>query len=632
MKKKFEWKSKNKVAKKTLEGVYLSTRQAFGFFKPDNGGEDLFVPPDQVQGLLHNDRILVEQVERRGRTSAQLIRVIKRSVDTVYGQYMAEQGILLPRNERFPMFKFKKNGLDLQDGDWVQGDLNEAGYVEAKKKIKMPPKPSALISMLIHEVGIRRTFSEEAKKDATQIANQVDMAHAIEGREDLRHLAFATIDGADAKDFDDAIWVKRSKTGFRAIVAIADVSYFVHPNSALDKEAALRGNSFYFPDRVLPMLPEILSNGLCSLCPNEDRLVMAVEMHFDKTGHRTKIQPMQAVIHSQARLTYQEVDDFLHRKEHKIDHDQVRDMLLDAQSLLRQLHAQRRRRGGFDLDIVKHRIHLEKDELKGIVLEERLLAHQLIEELMLAANTSVLEYLHQTGQPTLYRAHPQPQEKDIANLNDFLKPFGIRVGDKDESSIKAQDIAQLLARLKNMSISAVAQKLILRAMQKAVYTTDHDGHFALAYEVYGHFTSPIRRYADLIIHRQLRAHLQHQKEKTKGLESTALHINSQEQKQNRLEWDAFAVLAALHHLKDIGQSFPIRITGMNENYVFALLIASGAEMRLSIPHYFTACKVDKSKQCLVDAQGQFRLGLGDESIASIVSIDVMRGYIEGMPV
>jgi len=631
MKKTFEWKRK-KTSKVTLEGVFLSTRQEFGFFKPDNGGEDLFVPPDQVQGLLHNDRILVEKVERRGRTSVQMIRIIKRSVDTVYGQYMAEQGTLMPRNERFPTFRLKKNGMNLNDGDWVQGELNDKGYVEAKKKISMPPKPSALISMLIHEVGTRRGFSEEAKKEANDIAQHVDMQQAMQDRQDLRHLSFATIDGVDAKDFDDAIWVKRNKTGFTAIVAIADVSYFVQPYSALDKEAALRGNSFYFPDRVLPMLPEVLSNGLCSLCPNEDRLVMAVEMHFDKTGQRTKTQPMQAIIHSQARLTYQEVDQFLRRKEHNIKNTSVRDMLLDAQALLRQLHSQRRKRGGFDLDIIKHRVLLEKDQLKGIGVEERLLAHQLIEEFMLAANTSILEYLHETGQPTLYRAHPQPQEKDIANLNDFLKPFGIHVGDKDQSSIKAQDIAELLARLKNMPISAVAQKLILRAMQKAVYTTDHDGHFALAYEVYGHFTSPIRRYADLIIHRQLRAQLLRKKLKLQELETTVLHINSQEQKQNRLEWDAFAVLSALYHLNDIGKTFPIRITGMNEHYVFALLIRSGAEMRLSISHHFTGCKVDKSKQCLVDSQGKFRLSLGDESSASIANIDVMRGYIEGIPV
>ncbi|MDQ6961236.1 MAG: VacB/RNase II family 3'-5' exoribonuclease [Mariprofundaceae bacterium] len=632
MKKKFEWKTKSTKKKNTREGVFLSTRREFGFFKPDDGGEDLFMPPDQIQGLLHQDQILIEEVERRGRTTAQVIRVLKRNIDVVYGQYIADQGILKPRNERLPSFPFNKNNLELNDGDWVQGELEDSGYVKAKKVLEMPPKPSALVSMLIHEMGIRRGFSEEAKKEAKHISEHVDMTAALEGREDLRQLPFATIDGEDAKDFDDAIWVKRHKTGFSAIVAIADVSYFVHPKSALDKEASLRGNSFYFPDRVLPMLPEVLSNGLCSLCPNEDRLVMAVEMTFDKTGKRTNIKPMQAIIHSHARLTYQEVDQFLRQKEHNIEHDQVRDMLLDAQSLLRQLHGQRRKRGGFDLDIKKHRVILEKDEIKGMACEDRLLAHQLIEELMLAANTAILEVLHKSGKETLYRAHPQPQAKDISNLNDFLKPFGIHIGDSDNESVQAQDIAQLLAQLKNMPISVVAQKLILRAMQKAIYTTDHDGHFALAYDVYGHFTSPIRRYADLIIHRQLRAYLVKKNPLIKDLEKTAVHINEQEQKQNRLEWDAFAVLSARYHLKDIGKEFNIRITGMNDRHVFALLISSGAEMRLDMSRHFAGCKIDKQRQCLVDNQGQYRLGLGDESQANIASIDVMRGYIEGTPV
>ncbi|RME86506.1 MAG: VacB/RNase II family 3'-5' exoribonuclease, partial [Zetaproteobacteria bacterium] len=331
----------------------------------------------------------------------------------------------------------------------------------------------------------------------------------MKGREDLRALLFVTIDGEDAKDFDDAVFVRRRGQGFEAWVAIADVAHYVPRDSALDKEARARGNSFYFPDRVLPMLPEKLSNGLCSLNPRVNRLAMVVRMRMDASGKIVSHRIMEGVIRSRARLTYTQVSDWLEKRDARAIPDAaIRAMLDDAHALYQKLIRRREARGALDLDVPEVRALLHEGRVAGLAVRERRVAHRIIEELMLAANVTVAKELEARGVPFMYRVHPPPELDAIESLNAFLKPFGLFIPIKKrrgEAFVDPKDVQAVLKASEGKPFAHVLHKLVLRAMQQARYSPDNEGHFGLAYRSYCHFTSPIRRYADLTVHRRLKA-------------------------------------------------------------------------------------------------------------------------------
>jgi ribonuclease R len=339
-------------------------------------------------------------------------------------------------------------------------------------------------------------------QELKKIPDQVEAEECQGKRKDLRSLPFVTIDGVDAKDFDDAVYCEpREKGGWNLYVAIADVDYYVKKDTALDYEAYLRGNSVYFPSRVIPMLPEALSNGICSLKPHVDRLVMVCEMRIGHDGQLERSQFYEGVIYSHARLTYAEVARML-KYPKKYPHGLLK-QCEDLYAVFKKLYRQRTLRGALNFESIETRIIFdEQDKIREIVPIERNDAHKIIEECMLVANVASARFLHHHKMPILYRVHNGPTNDRLERLQDFLRGVGLRLTGGDSPTPK--DYAKLLERLQGRKDANLIQTVLLRSLAQAIYTSNNTGHFGLAYEVYCHFTSPIRRYPDLLVHRAIR--------------------------------------------------------------------------------------------------------------------------------
>jgi ribonuclease R len=331
-------------------------------------------------------------------------------------------------------------------------------------------------------------------------------AAAIEGREDLRDLGLVTIDGEDARDFDDAVWCERASGGWRLIVAIADVGHYVRPGTPLDREARERGTSVYFPNRVLPMLPEALSNGLCSLVPHVDRLALCCELRVRDDGRITRSRFFAAVMRSAARLTYRDVGAFLERPDAKHDSrlEGLRERLLALHGVYRSLTRARAGRGALELDTPELKLKFDADgRIAALVEQTRNDAHRLIEECMIAANVAAARFLDRHRVPTLYRVHGLPELDRLETLRQFLREFGLWLPPPED--VKPEHLRELLATLGDRPDANLISTAIIRSMPQAVYQPGNIGHFGLALDHYAHFTSPIRRYPDLVVHRGVRS-------------------------------------------------------------------------------------------------------------------------------
>nr|WP_238940250.1 ribonuclease R [Pseudoroseomonas ludipueritiae] len=354
--------------------------------------------------------------------------------------------------------------------------------------------PRAVSLICIHQHGIPEAFSPEALAEA-EAAGPVE----LQGREDLRDIPLVTIDGEDARDFDDAVWAEAEGTGWRVIVAIADVAHYVRSGSALDDDARTRGNSVYFPDRVVPMLPEALSNGWCSLKPGENRGCLFVEMHFDAAGIKTGHRFGRGLMRSAARLTYEQVQEAHLRGE-------MTETLAPLFGAYAALLAAREKRGTLDLDLPERRVLLDENgQVRDVVPRQRLDAHRLIEEFMVAANVRAAETLEKTRQPCMYRVHDRPSDEKLEGLRQFLDSFDLDLPAAGE--LRPRHFADLLEKTKDMPEARLIHEAVLRGQSQAEYSPENIGHFGLALPRYAHFTSPIRRYADLLVHRALIAGL-----------------------------------------------------------------------------------------------------------------------------
>ncbi|RMD64924.1 MAG: VacB/RNase II family 3'-5' exoribonuclease, partial [Planctomycetota bacterium] len=405
-------------------GVVSAHPDGFGFVDVEGRDKGLFLPHEEMRGLMHGDVVEVRATRRRGRESAELVRIVEPAPSVLVGQFVVEAGtgLVQPRSRRMPqnILVRKRDADGARDGDWVRIEVRRGGAPLTGRVLEVLGRdltPGRLIDLIVAEQGIETEFPPEVMAEADALPAAV-RRRDMEGRTDLRHLPFVTIDGADARDFDDAICVLPRGDGFEAWVAIADVAQYVPHGSALDAEARRRGNSFYFPDRVIPMLPEKLSNGLCSLNPKVPRLAMAVRMRFDPNGRRRAVQAFEAVIHSQARLTYDQAAEWLEdRRESAIANPKVREMLDAALRLHQKLETLRKRRGALDLDVPEVRAVLHEGSVARLSQTRRNVAHHLIEELMLAANTAVAEYMERRKCALLYRVHPAPERESIEALN-----------------------------------------------------------------------------------------------------------------------------------------------------------------------------------------------------------------------
>jgi len=622
-----------------VSGIVSAHPDGFGFVDVVGREKGVFLPHEEMRDLMHGDTVEVRVVFKRGRESGEYVRTIEEATAVLVGQFNIEGsiGMVQPRSRKIPQAILIKRDdtAGAHSGNWVRVEVQRGTSPLRGKILEVLGSdltPEHLIDLVVAEQGLEPSFEAAVLNEAAGFADEV-LASDEKGRMDLTHLPFVTIDGEDARDFDDAVCVIPRGDGFEAWVAIADVAHYVKPASALDKEALERGNSFYFPDRVIPMLPEKLSNGLCSLKPKVKRLAMVARMRFDTSGKRRSSRMYEAVIYSHARLTYTQVAKWLEDGDRKaVVGVKIRPMLEDAARLFHVLERCREIRGALDLDLPETRPVLKDNEVLAMASQPRNIAHKLIEELMLAANTAVAEYLESKECALLYRVHPAPEREAIDKLNEFLAPLGLNIKQHPKYDVRPSYVQSVLEKSEGKPYSHVLHRLILRSMQQAKYTTSNEGHFGLAYKSYGHFTSPIRRYADLTVHRRLKALLQgvnpDSVQPAKELETIGLHVSVQERKQQRGEWDTQAMLAALYHGKDIGKTMTARISGLSKRRVFLELEDTLAEASMAVDDLGGTFTHDEVHHRLVARHGEQVLSLGDQLDVVLDSTDPVRGMIQ----
>ncbi|WBA80993.1 ribonuclease R [Endozoicomonas sp. GU-1] len=500
-----------------IKGVVQGNKEGFGFLMPDGGGEDLYLSPREMRQLFDGDRAVVREsgVDHRGRREGQLVEVIERNTTQVVGRYYTESGaaFMVPENPRISREIIVQPGpLMPTEGQYI---LLEITRQPGRRNMPMGIVKEILggradagmeVEVAVRTHNIPHDWPEAVEKQCQGFTTEVAESDK-NCRVDLRATPFVTIDGEDARDFDDAVYCESKKGGgWRLFVAIADVSHYVKPGSALDKEAVNRGTSVYFPGHVIPMLPEVLSNGLCSLNPEVDRLAMVCEMTISGKGKISGYKFYESVIRSHARLTYTKVWDMLslgdEGRELRKQYQPLVPHLEHLYSLYKTLVSVRAERGTIDFDTVETQIIFGRHrKIEQIVPRERNDAHKLIEECMLCANVCAAKFLEKHKLPGLYRVHEGPTLEKKLNLNSFIGSLGLAL---PSGKITPRDIQALLLRVKDRPDYHVIQTVVLRSMSQAVYSGDNQGHFGLAFKAYAHFTSPIRRYPDLLVHRAIR--------------------------------------------------------------------------------------------------------------------------------
>ncbi len=498
-----------------IAGGVIANAEGYGFLRPDAGGDDLYLSPQQMRAVMHGDRVLasVIGVDRRGRKQGAIIEVLERRSPRLVGRVLVENGIVvvtpddrrLHQNILIPPDKTEgaSNGqiviAEITDPPTQhRGALGRIISVLGERL-----KPSLIVEMAIASHDLPREFSPEVRREAAAVEPTVSESE-IGSRLDLRKLPLVTIDGADAKDFDDAVYAEAVKGGFRLIVAIADVSHYVVPGTALDDEAYQRSTSVYFPGFVVPMLPETLSNGICSLMPKVDRMCMVCDMRIDNDGAVTKSSFHRGVMRSHARLTYDMVWQAIGEKSEDAQAQvgNLMPQLAHLHALYKVLAKARSERGAIDFDSSEIEFRLDdKGEVIQCEPRQRNDAHMLIEECMIAANVEAAKFLLRRKIPAPYRVHDTPPEAKFEDLRAFLKEFKLSL--PAHSEVKPADFSALLRKVRKRPDAALIESVVLRSQSMAVYQPQNLGHFGLALEAYAHFTSPIRRYPDLLVHRAI---------------------------------------------------------------------------------------------------------------------------------
>jgi ribonuclease R len=503
-----------------LKGRISAHRDGFGFLIPDDGGTDLFISSREMRKVLHGDRVLaaVTGTDQQGRREGMITEVLERANDSIVGRFVEENGIALvvpddPRINQDVMIPLKDT-LGARPGQVVvativiepTGRQSPVGRITEILGQSGAPGMATEIAIRSYALPFEWPAGVEA---AAEVFGEAVPEKMKAGRKDLRNLPLVTIDGADARDFDDAVFARKQSNGWRLIVAIAEVSAYVKPGSLLDVEAVKRSTSVYFPGRVLPMLPEALSNGLCSLKPAVDRLCLACEMTVSEEGTVQRSRFVAAVMKSSARLTYQQVADYFESGELK-HHDELLEVkrnLDDLLSLYRVLYAARLKRGAIEFESIEYGFQFDqRGAVAGLMAQERNDAHKLIEECMILANVEAARFLLKNKLPSPYRVHAPPPESKLEPLSQFLRGQGIRVPWRDNPEPK--DFEWVVEQARGRPDEHLIMAVLLRSQSLAAYQPVNEGHFGLALGAYTHFTSPIRRYPDLLEHRAIHHLLQ----------------------------------------------------------------------------------------------------------------------------
>jgi len=621
----------------------------FGFLIPDDGSPDLFLGPKQMHKALHGDRVMAREIgiDRKGRREASIVEVLERGNEHIVGRLFEEHGIL------FLVAENKRINQDILIEPGHHGGA-KAGQVVVGQIVVQPSKQSEPIARVIEvlgnyadpgmeiEIALRKhdlpyEFPPDVLSLEKKIAKKV-VPDDLAGREDLRKLPFVTIDGETARDFDDAVYCERQagkkNSAFRLLVAIADVGHYVNTGDAFDREAYLRGNSVYFPRRVIPMLPEALSNGLCSLKPREDRLVMVCDMAVTPAGEIKSYRFYSAVIHSQQRLTYTQVAAFLDAGEaQERDASGVEPQLfphiahLDA--VFHALLEARQKRGAIDFESSEtEMIFNDQGKIERIVPITRNAAHRLIEECMLAANVCASDLILAHEHPALYRIHEGPTEEKLEALRTFLKDFGLALAGGDKPH--AKDYAQLLQKVKLRPEAQLLQTVMLRSLQQAVYSPDNVGHFGLAYDGYTHFTSPIRRFPDLLVHRVIKAILSGQTYRAHlGWKDIGVHCSQTERRADEATRDVQSWLKCYYMQEHLGATFEGTISGVAGFGIFVSLDDLFVEGMVHVSDlgqdYF---HFDAAKHCILGERTGRRFQLGGRVSVRVARVDLETSRID----
>jgi ribonuclease R len=613
----------------------------FGFLIPDGGGEDLFLSPKEMSQVLHGDRVMVRRagLDRRGRPEGKIVEVLERVNKRLVGRLIRERGVVLVAAEdrRVNQDILIAPGQDLKA---------EAGQVVMVELIEQPSSYAQPIGKVVEilgnyadpgmeiEIALRKhslpyEFSPAAAKLAEKFKPEVQKAD-WKGRIDLRDLPLVTIDGETARDFDDAVYCEPQGKGWRLVVAIADVSFYVQPGDALDKDAFDRGNSVYFPRRVIPMLPEALSNGLCSLNPDVERLCMVCDMQIDGKGEVKRYKFYPSVMRSKARMTYTKVYDMIVNPEGETAREYAWLMphvknLYDIYKILLQA---REKRGAIEFDSMETLMVFNDqgkiDRIEPVIRNE---AHRLIEECMLAANVCASDFLLEHKQPVLYRIHEGPTLEKLEKLRQFMSEFGFALGGGDAPH--AKDYCKLMERIKGRPDEQLLQTVLLRSMQQAVYSPDNVGHFGLAYESYTHFTSPIRRYPDLLVHRAIKAVLDDKKYKAGDWAALGMHCSMTERRADDATRDVTSWLKCYYMQDKIGETFDGTVSGVTGFGLFVALDGIYVEGLLHVTElgndYF---HFDNVRHVMSGERSGKAYRLGDRLRVKVVRVDMESSKID----
>jgi len=623
-----------------IKGKVLGHPEGFGFLVPDDGSPDLFLGPRQMHKVLHGDRVLVREtgLDRRGRREGAIVEVLERVNQRLVGRLFVEHGILfvVAENKRISqdILVAPDGSLGARPGQVVMVEIIEqpnarepigrvvevlGNYADAGMEIE--------IALRKHELPC--AFPQEVEQIAKKLPKKV-LKKDSAGREDIRHLPLVTIDGETARDFDDAVYCEPAGKGYKLYVAIADVSHYVEPGDPLDQEALNRGNSVYFPRRVIPMLPEELSNGLCSINPEVDRLCMVCEMNISSGGDITDYRFYPGVMFSHARLTYNKVWDMLENPKGDTAGQYAAQLphLENLYNLFKILLKARWVRGAIDFETIETQmIFDDSGKIDRIVPVKRNDAHRLIEECMLAANVCASDFLQSHKHPTLYRIHEGPTPEKLEALRGFLKEFGFSLGGGDDPH--AKDYAALLETIKDRPDAQLLQTVMLRSLRQAVYSPDNVGHFGLAYESYTHFTSPIRRYPDLLVHRAIKAVLNGETYKPGKWEELGARCSMTERRADDATRDVESWLKCYYMQDKINESFDGTIAGVTGFGIFVALDDVYVEGLLHVSELGTDYfHFDQAKHQMLGERTGKRYRLGDRLRVRVVRVDLETSRVD----
>ena len=617
----------------------------FGFLDIP-GEKSVFIPGNYLNTAMNGDtvliRILKDSKSPDKSREGEVYKIVKRDRDIIVGVFEKSMnfGFVRPKNAPRDIYISKKKTKGAKTGDLVAvkiyfwGDSEKKPEGEVVSIIGNPQDTQTLISALLIDNGIQEKFSNEVIKEVDRI--EEDFSKELENRKDLRHLNIVTIDGADAKDLDDAVYVEKTDLGYKLYVSIADVSYYVKEGTELDTEALKRGNSIYLVDRVIPMLPRKLSNNLCSLNPHEDKLTFTVEIDFDARGKVIGNDFYKSVIKSKYRMTYTDVNKIFEGDEELIEkYSAVHKMFTEMLELSHIIRNTKKRRGSIDFELPEIKVVLDENKLvKKIEVRERGEAEKLIEDFMVAANEVVAEKLFWEEIPAIYRVHEDPDKAKISVLNESLAKFGYYI--KNLEDLHPGKFQTIIEKTTGLPEGYLIHKLILRAMQRARYANKNLGHFGLASKYYLHFTSPIRRYSDLVVHRMLGRSIERfmkEKEKAKYMSSfevISTAISRTERIADKLEEDSVKIKLIEYMQDKIGKTYIARLSGMNRNKIF-MELENHIEVVYNVNTVRDNFVYDEENYKITDRKNNISYTMGDTLKVIVTGASYDRMEIEVVP-